>query len=128
MLENINILKTASAMARHAASRHQLVAQNIANADTANYKAKDLEPFHQAYERLSTRADPISGSSLGQNAEALFRVEEMPAHGAASPNGNTVSLENQIMLSAKVQGDHQAATAIYAKSLNILRMSLDRNS
>ena len=61
MLNDINILKLASAFARYASDRHQLVAQNIANADANNYKAKDLEPFTETYKRQS--AEMLAGGS-----------------------------------------------------------------
>ncbi len=57
MLNSIDILKMASAMARHAADRHQVISQNIANADTAGYKAKDLQSFADSYARMAARDD-----------------------------------------------------------------------
>ena len=123
MLNNIDILKMASAMARHAADRHQVLSQNIANADTNGYKAKDLEPFSEAYARMSARGD-----ATGANAEPAWRTQTVNAPGVASPNGNTVSLEDQMMRSVEAQQQHEAATVIYKKTLGMLRMSLSRNA
>ena len=123
MLNNIDILKMASAMARHAADRHQVLSQNIANADTNGYKAKDLEPFSEAYARMSARGD-----ATGANAAPTWRTQTVNAPGVASPNGNTVSLEDQMMRSVEAQQQHEAATVIYKKTLGMLRMSLSRNA
>lgn len=126
MMEDVNILKLASAMARHAADRHKVLAENIANADTANYKAKDLEPFAEAYARTSRHA--AMSSTGGSSAAQDWRFETVTTPGVASPNGNNVSIEDQMMRSIEAQQDHQAATAIYRKAMNIMRMTLGRNS
>ncbi len=125
MLNNIDILKTASAMARYAATRHTVISENIANADTGNYKAKDLEPFSDAYARMSD----AKGAGVNKAADlSAFRAQEVQTPGVASPNGNTVSLEDQLMRSIEAQQDHQAAISIYKKTIDLLRMSLGRGS
>lgn len=124
MLNSIEILKMASAMARHAATRHQVISQNVANADTAGFKAKDLEPFADSYARMSAQQKMAPNSLTGANA---WRAETVNIPGVASPNGNTVSVEDQMMRSVEAQQQHEAATAIYRKAMNIMRMSLGRN-
>jgi len=128
MLNDMNILKLASAFARYASDRHQLLAQNVANADTNNYKAKDLEPFAEAYERHSAEALSGNGRNGEFRSEPPWRTEVMRSTGAASPNGNTVSIEDQMMRSVEAQQDFEAATAIYRKTMDILRASLGRNA
>ena len=124
MLNSVEILKMASAMARHAADRHQVISQNIANADTVGYKAKDLEPFAESYARMAARVTGAENGAPGGNA---WRTELVDVPGVASPNGNTVSIEDQMMRSVEAQQQHEAATAIYRKTMNIMRMSLGRN-
>lgn len=126
MMEDVNILKLASAMARHAAARHNVLSENIANADTVNYKAKDIEPFADAYARTYKQA-AMSGDG-GSSKMPEWRFDTVTTPGVASPNGNTVSIEDQMMRSIEAQQDHQAATAIYRKAVNIMRMTLGRNS
>lgn len=127
MSGDLNILSMASAMARHAAHRHEILAQNIANADTSGYRAKDLEPFAEAYGRS---AASLSVHELAEQPDAGddWRVIVSSAPGSQSPNGNSVSLEDQMMRSVEAQGAHDAATAIYKKTLEILRLSLGRGN
>ncbi len=120
MFKEINILQTATAMARHAAERHSVIAENIANADTPGYKAKDLESFGEAFSRGVTLA------STGEK-QSPFRTETIAAKGAASPNGNTVSIEDQMWRSAGASRDHDTALTIYSKALTMLRSSLGGN-
>jgi len=128
MMNDVNILKMATAMARHAAERHKVLSENLANADTANYKAKDLEPFADAYSRFAKRSE--MSSKLGSNLDPLatWHAETINTQGAMSPNGNNVSIEDQMMRSIEAQGDHQAATAIYKKAMNIMRLTLGRGA
>ncbi|MEE2690767.1 MAG: FlgB family protein [Pseudomonadota bacterium] len=124
MLGELKLLTMASAMARHAAARHEVLAENIANADTAGYRAKDIEPFAQSFERMASTAGRETSGAI---STAEWRFSEVYTPGAESPNGNTVSLEDQMMRTIEAQQDHQAATAIYKKTLDILRLSLGKN-
>lgn len=119
MLGDLKLLQMASAMARHAAARHEVLARNVANADTPGYRAKDVEPFGDAFARFS--------GANGQGA-ADWRVVEARVAGALSPNGNSVSLEDQMMKAVETQQTHEAATAIYKKSLDLVRTALGRRA
>ena len=50
-----------------------------------------------------------------------FEPREVAAMGAETPNGNSVSLEDQMMRAAEVRQEHDLALGVYAKSLAILR-------
>ena len=128
MADSVNILNLASAMARHAAQRHTVLSENIANADTPNYKAKDLEPFAEAFTRLSQSGQSFSQQLNSAHGNSVWREETISGSGITSPNGNTVSLEDQMMRSIEAQQDHMAATAIYKKAMGLLRTSLGRGA
>ena len=116
MLKDLTLLAQASALARHAGLRHQLVGENIANADTPGYKAKTLPAFDpQAVEEAK------NGSMIA--ARKLMTPVELQTN-QASPDGNTVTVEEQMGLAVDAQGQHRAALAIYRKSLELLRLSV----
>ncbi|MHA3914349.1 FlgB family protein [Halovulum sp. GXIMD14793] len=125
---NLEILRVARGLASHAADRQGLIAENIANADTPGYKARDLASFSEAYQgdgpgRLqlkATRLGHLQPDYTPHNAA----VEVDSVFGAESPNGNTVSLEDQMMRSVAVRHQHELALGVYRKSLDILRISL----
>lgn len=126
MLGELKLLTMASAMARHSAARHQVLAENIANADTVGYRAKDIESFEKSLERASGGVRTATTGAI--DAERLtWRFTEVSGPGLESPNGNTVSLEDQMMRTIEAQQHHQAATAIYKKAIDILRLSLGKN-
>lgn len=129
MFEELNVIKVASAMARHAAARHRVIAENIANADTPGYRARDVREFssyvNEVFKPRATRAGHV-GAPLVQNA--AFRPDQFkdPAI-EASANGNSVSIEAEMVRAVEAQGQHARATAIYAKVHDILRLSLGRS-
>lgn len=122
MFTNLKLLNTASLLARHSVERHATIAENIANADTPGFKAKDLEPFAEAYAK-SERASAAEAhhSNFAQN---IFSAERIDIEGVASPNGNTVSLEDQMTRSTAAARDHDTAITIYTKALSMLRATL----
>jgi len=127
---DIGILQMAQDLAAHASSRQSVIAQNVANADTPGYKARDMasfaENFHEtAQMRASTR--PVRAGHVAFGTEsASGDIFESAAFGAESPNGNTVSLEDQLVRAADVKHQHDLALGIYAKSINILRAGMGR--
>ena len=126
MYESLDIFRTAAAMARHAGARQAVVAENIANADTPGYRARAIGPFEENYA-------PAAGSAL-----RATRPGHMQAQGSAgsarleltneepSPNGNTVSLETEMLNGVEVAREHSQALAIYKHALGIIRSSLGR--
>ena len=125
---NLDILRVARGLAFHAADRQSVIAENIAHADTPGYEARDLVDFSESYRSgdlgpmamKATRAGHIQPEQPLHNAEVVQRT----AFGAESPNGNNVSLEDQMMRGAEVRQQHDLALGVYRKTLDILRSSL----
>lgn len=113
MAHDLPIFQLASAMARHAAARHETVAQNIANADTPGYKARDLTPFDTV---LARTAD---GAASGRESHEMKSAP-------ASPDGNTVSIDKQMLMASETKIQHETALAIYRKSMDLLRIGLGK--
>lgn len=122
-MDDLAILRLADAVARHSAARHRLISENIANADTPDYKAKDVEPFQAHFERLEALKATRAGH-LGAARRATFSTIEDSAMGAASPNGNDVALGDQMVRATKALGAHNRATTVYKKTMDILRLTV----
>ncbi|MCP5037099.1 MAG: FlgB family protein [Rhodobacteraceae bacterium] len=129
MFGKLEIFRMAQGLATHAAARQSAIAQNVANADTPGYRARDLAPFSQTYQTQggdSMRTTRAGHVLAGESSPASLRVGEAHRAGAISPNGNNVSLETEMMMAAEVQRDHELALTVYRSSLSILRSSLGR--
>ncbi len=124
MFENLDVFKMSAAMARHAGQRQAVIAQNIANADTPGFVARDIPPFAATYGgeadtgQKATRAVHLNGAVPGQDAPMM----KMPGEGA--PNGNQVSLESEILNSVEAKRQHDRAIAIYKSALNVMRSAI----
>lgn len=121
MFTDLKILHTASLLARHSVQRHSLVAENIANADTPGYKAKDLEPFAEAFAKSERAQMDARASGFAQQA---FQAQKIETGGIASPDGNTVALEDQMTRSNASVRDHETALTVYSKALAMMRATL----
>ncbi|KIN65919.1 Flagellar basal-body rod protein FlgB [Sulfitobacter noctilucae] len=126
MFENIDIFRMSAAMARHAGQKQAVVAQNVANADTPNYKARDIADFANTYvpadnagAQRATRAQHLHGALNGSMPTAAVVERDQ-----ASPNGNQVSLETETLKSVDAKRQHDRALAIYKTALSVLRTSI----
>lgn len=112
MFEKLELTRMAQALSAHAGARLGVIAQNVANADTPGYKARDLPDFAEVWSR-NTSSTPTTVLRSG------------PAD--ASPDGNTVSLEGEMLAAADVRQSNEMAMAIYRSTSDILRASLGRS-
>jgi len=128
MFEKLEVLQMAGAMATQASLRQSAVAENIANADTPGYRARDVASFAETYaaehgdSMRATRPGHIGGAGSYRVA-----VHESASDGEASPDGNSVSIEDEMVKAVEVKRQHDLALTIYKSSLNILRSSLGRS-
>ena len=123
MFDTPYVMQLAQRLARHAGARQAQIAKNIANADTPGYRARDLASFSDAFRQSDLKATRAGHMQMASGAEA-FRVVNVP--GATAPNGNNVSLEEEMVRAATVRGSHDTALSVYKASLDILRASLGR--
>lgn len=107
MLERPSIFDLARQAASHAAMRQAVVARNVANADTPAYRAQDVTPFSQVF-------------AEGRPARVI------DAGGAASPNGNTVSLEAEMLRGVEAERAHARAMRIYQSALGVMRSAIGK--
>ncbi|WP_425046913.1 FlgB family protein [Primorskyibacter sp. S87] len=128
MLNDLKVFKTAYAMATHAGKRQAVISQNIANADTPGYRARDIAAFSSvvSYDDVRTdmrasRPGHVSGFRSDRSAWREFVTGDQ-----INPNNNSVSVENEMLKAVETRRQHDRALAIYKSSLNILRTSLGR--
>ena len=127
MFENLDVFKMSAALAQYSGQRQAIVSQNVANADTPGFVARDLPDFKKFYaptgdpaQQRATRAGHLNGMLAGQPA-GMIRTP-----GDASPNGNQVSLEMEMLKSVEAKRQHGRAIAIYKSSLSVLRSTLSK--
>ena len=111
-------------------ARQQTLAENIANASTQSYKAKDIKPLD--FDELLRRAKGLAaeaevpqgqiGVTLGDKGYQSVDLRD----GEMTPNGNSVVLEEQMMKQSETQVQFQTALDIYQKGLSMLRTAVGK--
>ena len=136
MLEEIDLLRLTGDRMRYLTEQQTTIARNIANADTPGYRSQELLPFSFSSALLRT-------SGLTAAAPSLVPMSTHPGHIAApsgistpgavkasasadeKPDGNTVSLEEQMIKSTDVANNFALASAAYSKSLTLMKIGID---
>jgi len=107
--------------------RQQVLAQNVANADTPNYHPVELvEPNARAPGGLAPLQ--LVRDAPGQLA-GLTDTSTFPGHHQqfeVRPAGNAVNLEDEMMKVAANQMDYQSVSALYTRSLNLLKTAIGK--
>lgn len=109
--------------------RQRLLAENVANADTPNFRPRDLielsfDKTSRAPLALSVdRTSPIH--LVGDTAADGFQVDRRGGF-EVRPAGNAVNLEDQMMKVAANQMDYQAVATLYARSLALIKTALGK--
>jgi flagellar basal-body rod protein FlgB len=124
MLPKLELTRMAQAMAAQAGARMGVIAQNVAQADTPGYKARDLPDFAEVW-RDSAPLRATRAGHLGMpDRPPVPEARIVPATGA--PNGNTVSLEGEMVKAAEARHSHEMALAIYRSTSDLVRTALGR--
>ncbi|MEM5476671.1 FlgB family protein [Pacificibacter sp. AS14] len=128
MFQKLDIFQMASGLAKHASTRQETIAKNIANADTPEYRAKDIASFEETYsdEATGTSMKSSRAGHLHGNDAQNTPIKFVDAPGPSSPNGNSVTLEAEMMKATEVRHQHDLAMSVYKSSMNILRTSIGR--
>jgi flagellar basal-body rod protein FlgB len=126
MFEKLELTRMAQSLAAFSGSRMAVIAENVANADTPGYKAKDMPAFSEVFFKVgddmrATRVGHLTGG--GPSALPSPYVER----GHEAPNGNSVSLEAEMVKSVEARQSHEMALAIYRATSDVIRASLGRS-
>ncbi len=112
--------------------RQQLLAQNVANADTPGYRPLDLvsPDFSSKVPRppalALVRTDPAHLAGVGLDGAPQFEQNRRGGY-EIRPAGNAVNLEDEMMKVAGNQMDYQAATTLYSHSLSLIKTALGKS-
>jgi flagellar basal-body rod protein FlgB len=105
--------------------RERVLAENVANADTPNYRPRDLAPpnFEQALTASSVtlaRDDP--GHIAADGGDSQF-ADDSKLRYEVRPGGNAVNHEDEMMKVASNQMDFDAAADLYTRSLALIKLA-----
>jgi flagellar basal-body rod protein FlgB len=113
--------------------RQRVISQNIANSETPGYKSREVsEPNFAAL---------VGGSGMVA-APSVQLTDRMKSLGAiqpvgaglildkditeTKPDGNNVTLEDQLLKMGEIQADFTAMTSLYRKQLSMIKTAVGR--
>ena len=109
-----NVLDLAARQASWLVARENVVAQNVANANTPGYRAADLKPFEGALDTASlqlTRTSPNHMSIVESEAEPVTD-DASSEKSEAYISGNDVSLEQEMMKGGEINRAYSLNMAV----------------
>lgn len=123
------ILGLMSSKMSYLGQKQAVQAENVANADTPGFKAKEIVPFTfenamrevQSGMRVTDARHIVPASMAGVNAGTK------KAHSFETvPSGNSVDLEQQMMEVSKTTLEYQASASIYQKFMGLMRAAIGK--
>jgi len=108
--------------------RQRVLAENVANADTPNYRARDLVPpdFEHALTTSLTLARTSAGHMGGGGSGGAPFAADANLHYEVRPRGNSVSHEDEMLKLAGNQMDYDAVTSLYTHSLSLIKTAIGK--
>lgn len=114
--------------------RQEVYSQNIANADTPNYRPKDIKTpdFSSVMGDVGRKAGGGGVKMEATNAMHIStqssvhnpRLQKADDVYEAAPDDNSVVLEEQIYKASKNLMDYQAMTNIYRRNVGLVRLAV----
>jgi flagellar basal-body rod protein FlgB len=133
MFQKLEVFRMSAAMAEHAGQRQAIAAQNMANVDTPGYQASRLASFAELTKGTGVSiGDGFAGHAsrtghLHGNGTTSVSAQITKVKTGAALDGNTVSVDREMLESVSAKREHDRAIAIYKSTLKILQTTLARS-
>jgi len=124
---------------QHLSERQRVISQNIANSETPGYKSREVETPDFADLLDSTgggtgaariarpRIEITSGmAALGARAPQSGHILMDKDISETKPDGNNITLEDQLLKMGQIQADFTALTNLYRKQQSLLKTALGK--
>ena len=124
-LTDIGLFQLAEQKLAWVGQRQQVLAQNVANASTPGYQARDVPAFAKVLAGATPAlavTDPMHIQLSSSSGSAL----QAPRPRERAPDGNAVSLEDQLTKVADTASTQELVLNLYHKYQGMFRTALGR--
>ncbi|ETX28919.1 flagellar basal body rod protein FlgB [Roseivivax isoporae] len=127
---SLSFFELASERLRWLAAKQEVVSQNIANANTPGYRARDVAAFDDLIGEGSapartglavTRAGHIEGAGRAASGHATHVDRDARVR---SIDGNTVALEEQMIVATDTEESYRLAADLYRKGHDMMILAI----
>lgn len=128
-MQPIQLFEMAGRQAEWLSARQEVVAGNIANANTPKYKAKDVTPFEaildQTYVPMA-RTNPAHIAANDLNDEVEIKESELNDEIGVQESGNTVSLAEELTKTGEIKRQYELSTGLVKSFHSMMLMTVKR--
>lgn len=126
-MQPIQLFELASRQAEWLSVRQEVVATNIANANTPEYRARDVTPFESvlksSYVPMAvTNPRHMVGGTLGSDKVGI-EEEDLNQEIGVQESGNTVALATELSKTGEIKRQHDLNTQL-VKSFHSMMMNV----
>lgn len=127
-MQPIQLFELASRQAEWLSVRQEVVANNIANANTPQFRSKDVTPFETVMKSGGyvpmARTNPahFSGATLSSDKVGV-EEEDLNQEIGTQESGNTVALATELAKTGEIKRQHDLNTTL-VKSFHSMMMSV----
>lgn len=129
-MQPIQLFRLAAEQAHWLSVRQDVVAGNVANANTPGYKAVDVEPFADVLDRMRWN-QPMAADNpahlVTDSLQDAVRTGESDDQIALKPSGNSVSLAQELIKTGDIRRDFELNTALTKSFHQMMMMTVNRS-
>jgi flagellar basal-body rod protein FlgB len=107
-------------------ARQTVLARNLANADTPSYRPQDLVPFADHLTSPGVTLAVTNPNHIGPEPGSAALTT--PGGAEHAPDGNAVSIEDQLMKVADTDNAQQLTSQLYTKYIAMYRVAIGKGS
>ncbi|WP_137132540.1 flagellar basal body rod protein FlgB [Rhizobium sp. FY34] len=130
-MQPIQLFDLASRQAEWLSIRQEVVAGNIANANTPQFKAKDVTPFSAVLNSTNTRmarthAGHLSGAAIDSRIDVDVKDEDLANEIGIQESGNTVALSQELSKTGEIKRQYELSTNLVKSFHRMMLMTVKR--
>lgn len=132
MFEDLTLFAMAQRQMDYLARREAVLSENIANANTPEYKEKDLAPVSfkdlMAPPPAAVQATVTNPMHVSPEVTPIA-FEEINVHqpDESKPDGNQIQIEDQMQKIGETKGKYDLAVNLMMKNISMLKTAIDKN-
>lgn len=128
-MQPIQLFDLASRQAEWLTIRQQVVAGNIANANTPKFRAKDVTPFDAVLDRSDiamARTNPahLSGNEFSDSGDIDVKDAALDQEIGIQESGNTVGLAEELSKSGDIKRQYDLNTSLVSSFNRMMLMTV----
>lgn len=128
-MQPIQLFGLASRQAEWLSVRQEVVAGNIANANTPHFKSKDVTPFEAVLDKSyvpMARTNPAHFASNDLSEEVEVKDSELNNEIGIQESGNTVSLADELSKGGEIKRQYELSTGLVKSFHSMMLLTVKR--